>query len=73
MNTKGINITGKDIGFVLTILVMIVGFFVKFEVMKNQVEENTKTLTDHNLELIAYKIDDLDKKMDQAIELLLAQ
>ena len=71
MNTKGISITAKDIGFIITIAALIIGFFVKFEVMKNQVEKNTKLLEDNNLELINYKLDDLDKKMDRAIELLL--
>ncbi len=73
MNTKGVNITVKDIAFIITITGLIIAFFVKFEVMKGQVEKNTKMLEDNNLELINYKLTDLDKKMDRAIELRLKE
>jgi len=73
MTTKGISITAKDILFIITIAGLIIGFFVKFEVMKGQVESNTQMLKDNNLELINYKLDDLDSKVDRAIELLLIE
>ena len=41
---NGIKITLKDIGFIITVLAMVIGFFVKFEVMKTQVEKNTVRL-----------------------------
>ena len=42
MEGKGIKITGKDIGVLVMILGMVITFFVKFEVMKVAVSENTK-------------------------------
>ena len=53
MDTKGIRVTGKDIGFIVTVLAMVIGFFVKFEAMKNQVQANTQRLEKNPPEVAA--------------------
>jgi len=77
MTTTGIKITGKDIGYILTILTMTVGFFVRVALLQDQVERNTKELDDNNLDVISLQIEGLEEnvdkiggKMDEALESL---
>ncbi|GAF72361.1 unnamed protein product [marine sediment metagenome] len=76
METKGVKISGKDIGIVIALLTMIVTFFVKFEVMKEQVNDNSLELEQHNLELIEHqikeistKVNDIDGKVDDIYQM----
>lgn len=56
-------LTTKDIGYIITILTMIVGFFVKIALVQDQVARNTKQLTDHSLEIISYRMDEMKQDM----------
>jgi hypothetical protein len=60
----------KDIIYIFMFLIMIITFFIKDALIKDQVRRNTEMLDKYNLEVIVYKIDDLDEKVDKILEIL---
>ena len=66
------------VGFAITVTIFVVSMksqakdhAAEMVLLKDQVARNTKELDENDLSLLVYKIDDLDKKVDRAIELLL--
>ncbi len=83
-DSKGIKIGVKDVITVVGFLIMVITFTLaqrgqakahdaEMVLLKDQVERNTVELNENDLGLIVYKIEDLEKKVDRAIELLLDQ
>jgi len=63
-NGTGIRISAKDITFIITIVAMIVAFFVRIALVEAKVERNTLVLETYNLPVIDYQLGEMNKKLD---------
>jgi hypothetical protein len=67
-------LTWRDVLYVLTILISmgitIITFSNKYTLLQDQVTRNKVELEQHNLDLIEYKLQEVDHKIDRVLELL---
>ena len=67
---KGFIVKTKDVIQLLVGLALIIGIIAKFALMQDQVQRNTKQLDKYSLEIISYRLDDMDEKLDDILKLL---
>ena len=69
--------TWKDGLYVIAFIIMTAGWLntrgnliAEQALQKDQVDRNTNILETYNIPIIAYKMDEMDKKLDEVLELL---
>lgn len=62
--SKGVTITGKNLGVWIAIATIIVGSIVDSALTRSQVQDNTKELETYNLSLIDYQLTEINQKQD---------
>lgn len=53
--------------FVITILSMFISFSNRFAILEQNTTQNTETLETNDLNLISYRLNDIDKKIDKIL------
>lgn len=53
--------------FVITILSMFISFSNRFAILEQNTTQNTETLKINDLNLISYRLNDIDKKIDKIL------
>ena len=69
--------TWKDGLYIIAFIIMVAGYLnsrgnliAEQALQKDQVDRNTAVLTTYNLPILAYKMDEMDKKLDEVLDLL---
>ena len=60
-------LTVKDVIYIITIVISMAGVWFT---MKNKVDNLESQIKNHNLQLIEYKLDQLDKQLNKILEAL---
>ncbi len=67
----------KDGLYIIAFIIMVAGYLnsrgnliAEQALQKDQVDRNTAILTTYNLPILAYKMDEMDKKLDEVLDLL---
>jgi len=67
---KSFTLKTKEIIYIIIALLTIATFIGRTAIIANKVEENSKTLDKYNLNLLEYRVDQIDEKVDKILEIL---
>jgi len=69
---KGIHITGKDIGFIITIITLIITFTVKFTTMQNMVDRHERLIQQYNIPVMNEQMKNISEDIGEVKQIVKA-
>lgn len=61
----------KDWIYIISFVIMLIGFVVKAALLSDQVERNTKEIDEANLKVMIYKLEQIEGKVDLIYNILM--